>query len=106
MDVRLLFWRPDDETAHHRRTAFWGAPEHIAQLEALGAPMAVRWDRPHAGYCQHQTTWLIDPGDEDPLAFHRIAAENRERLAAGVGAWQGLAFALDASTYGRRSQLR
>lgn len=69
VDVRLVFWRPDDETATLRRNAFWGAPEHMGQLEALGAPLGVRWDRAHPGFCQHQKTWLIDTGEPDAVAF-------------------------------------
>jgi phosphatidylserine/phosphatidylglycerophosphate/cardiolipin synthase-like enzyme len=69
VDVRLLFWRPDPETAHHRRNAFWGAPEHLAQLEGLRADLHVRWDRAHPGFCQHQKTWLIDAGHASQAAF-------------------------------------
>ncbi len=69
VDVRLLFWRPDTETARHRRNAFWGAPEHIALLEGLPAPVRVRWDRAHPGFCQHQKSWLIDAGDPAEVAF-------------------------------------
>jgi phosphatidylserine/phosphatidylglycerophosphate/cardiolipin synthase-like enzyme len=49
----------------------------------------------------------LDTGGLDDLAalrlFHRIAAENRARRAAGEGEWQGLAFALDPATYGREA---
>lgn len=69
VDVRLLFWRPDDVTAHHRRNAFWGSAEHRAQLERLAAPLKVRWDRAHPGFCQHQKTWLIDAGEDDATGF-------------------------------------
>lgn len=69
VDVRLLFWRPDLETAHHLRNAFWGAPEHVEQLESMKAPIRVRWDRAHPGFCQHQKTWLIDAGEASEVAF-------------------------------------
>ena len=28
IDVRILFWRPDEEMARHRQNAFWGSPQH------------------------------------------------------------------------------
>jgi cardiolipin synthase A/B len=59
VDVRLIFWRPDDSTASLRKNAFWGAPEHFAQL--LEHPeLSIRWDCAAPGYCQHQKSWLID----------------------------------------------
>lgn len=69
VDVRLLFWRPDDETAALKRNAFWGAPEHLVQLQATGAPVKVRWDRAQPGFCQHQKSWLIDAGEDAAEAF-------------------------------------
>jgi cardiolipin synthase A/B len=67
VDVRLLFWRPDEATAHHRRNAFWGAEEHFALLEQFN--LGIRWDCAQAGFCQHQKTWLIDAGTDHPIAF-------------------------------------
>ena len=69
LDVRVIFWRPDDETASLRRNAFWGAPEHFAVLRKLVAQLGIRWDRAHPGFCQHQKTWLIDAGDDAQTAF-------------------------------------
>lgn len=69
VDVRLIFWRPDGETSHHLPNAFWGAPEHFEQLQALQAPINIRWDRAYPGYCQHQKTWVIDAGTEAQIAF-------------------------------------
>jgi cardiolipin synthase A/B len=60
VDVRLIFWRPDDVTASHRRNAFWGAPEHLGLLEAFAPKVSIRWDCAETGFCQHQKTWLID----------------------------------------------
>jgi cardiolipin synthase A/B len=65
VDVRLIFWRPDDTTASHRRNAFWGSPEHLDLLEALRPQIGIRWDCAETGFCQHQKTWLID----DQIAF-------------------------------------
>lgn len=69
VDVRIIFWRPDDETASHRRNAFWGAPEHFAVLRKLNTSIGIRWDRAHPGFCQHQKTWLLDAGKDTQLAF-------------------------------------
>lgn len=69
LDIRLIFWRPDDETAYLRTNAFWGAPEHFKQLKELHPNISVRWDRAHPGYCQHQKLWLVDPGMDGQVAF-------------------------------------
>lgn len=62
VDVRLIFWRPDEETARHRRNAFWGSADHIGQLDARRSGVKIRWDRAHPGFSQHQKSWLIDAG--------------------------------------------
>lgn len=69
VDVRILFWRPDTETANWMRNAFWGSPNHISQLEARASGVRIRWDRAHPGFCQHQKSWLIDAGGEGETAF-------------------------------------
>jgi cardiolipin synthase A/B len=69
VDVRLIFWRPDDETASLRRNAFWGAPEHLEALRALQPRVSIRWDRAQPGFCQHQKTWLVDAGEDEQTAF-------------------------------------
>lgn len=60
VDVRVIFWRPDDETASHRQNAFWGSPDHFDLLARHYPHINIRWDRAHPGYCQHQKSWLID----------------------------------------------
>ncbi|MBV9879051.1 MAG: phosphatidylserine/phosphatidylglycerophosphate/cardiolipin synthase family protein [Gemmatirosa sp.] len=69
LDVRLLCWRPDDETAEYRLNAFWGSAAHRALLDAHHPRVDVRWDRAHPGFCQHQKSWLIDAGEDDATAF-------------------------------------
>ena len=69
LDVRVLFWRPDDATAHLRTNAFWGSPAHVALLEQQASDISIRWDRAHPGFCQHQKLWLIDAGLETACAF-------------------------------------
>lgn len=69
IDVRVIFWRPDEVTARLRRNAFWGAPEHFKMLAEHYPHVKIRWDRAHPGYCQHQKTWLIDANLEAATAF-------------------------------------
>ena len=69
VDVRLIFWRPDDETAGWRRNAFWGSAEHFDLLSQRCPHVGIRWDRAHPGYCQHQKTWLIDANRDGGTSF-------------------------------------
>ena len=69
IDVRVIFWRPDEETAWLRRNAFWGSPEHFDLLNRRRSGVKIRWDRAHPGFCQHQKCWLIDGGTETETAF-------------------------------------
>lgn len=69
VDVRLIFWRPEDDATHHKRNAFWGSPEHFKKLKALAPDVSLRWDRAASGYCQHQKSWLVDAGSEQAVSF-------------------------------------
>lgn len=69
IDVRILFWRPDSETASLRTNAFWGSPAHFEALAQLYPSVNIRWDRAYPGFCQHQKTWLIDPVQDSGSAF-------------------------------------
>lgn len=69
VDVRLIFWRPDDETAGLRRNAFWGSVDHFNALAQRYLHVKIRWDRAHPGYCQHQKTWLIDAHQDAATSF-------------------------------------
>lgn len=69
VDVRLIFWRPDDETANHRPNAFWGSADHFEVLKRQYTHLKIRWDRAHPGYCQHQKTWLIDASRDTGMCF-------------------------------------
>jgi len=69
LDVRLIFWRPDPETEKFKANAFWGSPEHVDLLRTSASTIQVRWDRAQPGFCQHQKTWLIDPGTETETIF-------------------------------------
>lgn len=69
VDVRIIFWRPDDETAWLRENAFWGSKSHIEWLDRRRSGVKIRWDRASPGFCQHQKSWLIDAGTADETAF-------------------------------------
>lgn len=69
IDVRIIFWRPDDETARYRRNAFGGSPDHFAALSQNCSQVKIRWDRAHPGYCQHQKSWLLDANLDAATCF-------------------------------------
>jgi cardiolipin synthase A/B len=69
VDVRIIFWRPDDEMVSYRHKAFWGALEHFAELRELDAGISIRWDRAHLGFCQH----LMTNSFLQPSTFHRFS---------------------------------
>jgi phosphatidylserine/phosphatidylglycerophosphate/cardiolipin synthase-like enzyme len=69
IDVRLIFWRPDEETPWLRRNAFWGSEIHLDLLNGRRSGVKIRWDRARPGFCQHQKSWLIDAGTENETAF-------------------------------------
>jgi len=69
LDVRLIFWRPDDETANLRTDAFWGSPAQLELLARCYPSVNIRWDRAAPGYCQHQKTWLIDASNDGGTSF-------------------------------------
>jgi cardiolipin synthase len=69
VDVRVIFWRPDEETSELRPNAFWGSAAHCDLLSRHYPHIKIRWDRAHAGYCQHQKSWLIDAEEEMATSF-------------------------------------
>jgi phosphatidylserine/phosphatidylglycerophosphate/cardiolipin synthase-like enzyme len=68
LDVRVIFWRPNQESIGYGRT-FAGSPEQRDMLEARGSRFRIRWDRAYGPYCQHQKSWLIDAGHASETAF-------------------------------------
>jgi len=60
IDVRIIFWRPDEETAYLKQNAFWGSDAQIDMLNKRNSGVKIRWDRAQPGFCQHQKSWLID----------------------------------------------
>jgi cardiolipin synthase A/B len=68
VDVRLLIWRPNPETAPSPRM-FGGSAEHRALLEKRGSRFKIRWDRAATVFCQHQKSWVIDAGQPTETSF-------------------------------------
>ncbi len=68
LDVRVLFWRHNPETARYGLT-FSGTPAQRALLRDRGSRFRIRWDRAHGPFCQHQKSWLIDAGHPSETAF-------------------------------------
>lgn len=68
LDIRLLCWRPNAQSAGYGRTLAGTAAERAA-LERRGARFLIRWDRAAGPYCQHQKAWLIDAGQAGETAF-------------------------------------
>ena len=68
LDVRVIFWRPNQESMDYGRT-FSGLPEQREMLAARGSRFRIRWDRAHGPYCQHQKSWLIDAGQSSETTF-------------------------------------
>lgn len=69
VDVRLIFWRPDEKTENLKRNAFWGAEDHFQLLRSQQSACKIRWDCAAPGFCQHQKTWLIDAGEDTETTF-------------------------------------
>jgi len=68
LDVRVIFWRHNPETAHYGQTIS-GSPEDHAMLRGRASRFRARWDRAHGTFCQHQKSWLIDAGQPSEIAF-------------------------------------
>jgi cardiolipin synthase A/B len=80
LDVRVIFWRPNQESIGYGRT-FAGTPEQRGMLDARGSRFRIRWDRAAGPYCQHQKSWLIDAGQASETAF--VGGMNLTARAAG-----------------------
>jgi cardiolipin synthase A/B len=81
LDVRVLFWRPNQESSRYGRT-FAGSQSDRDILQARGSRFHVRWDRAHATHCQHQKSWIIDAGQSSETAF--IGGTNLTAIALGI----------------------
>ena len=81
LDVRVLFWRPNQQSAGYGRT-FPGSQADLGLLRARGSRFSIRWDQAHAAFCQHQKSWIIDAGQPGETAF--IGGTNLTAKALGV----------------------
>ena len=68
LDVRVIFWRPNQESIGYGRT-FSGSSDERGTLKARGSRFRIRWDRAFGPYCHHQKSWLIDAGQDGETAF-------------------------------------
>ena len=68
LDVRVLFWRNNPESAGYGNTFAGTAADH-AMLRARGSRFRIRWDRVDGVYCHHQKSWLIDAAMPSETAF-------------------------------------
>jgi phosphatidylserine/phosphatidylglycerophosphate/cardiolipin synthase-like enzyme len=68
LDVRVIFWRPNQESVGYGRT-FSGSSEERGVLAVRRSRFRIRWDRARGPYCQHQKSWLIDAGQPSETAF-------------------------------------
>jgi phosphatidylserine/phosphatidylglycerophosphate/cardiolipin synthase-like enzyme len=80
LDVRVIFWRPNQESIGYGRT-FSGSPEQRDLLKVRGSRFRIRWDQAPGPYCQHQKSWLIDAGQPGETAF--VGAINLTAKALG-----------------------
>lgn len=69
LDVRVIFWRMNDDIGFLSETVFSGTSDHREMLSARGTNFHIRWDRAHKAYCQHQKSWLMDAGRPTETVF-------------------------------------
>jgi len=69
LDVRVIFWRHPELAKFDPGSHFAGTDEDREFLAGRGSRFLARWDRAHGRYCQHQKSWLVDPGTPGEVAF-------------------------------------
>ncbi len=69
IDVRVIFWRLNENNGFSFSDVFSGSGEHHNFLRLRQSQFLVRWDRAQKRYCQHQKSWLIDAGLSSEIAF-------------------------------------
>lgn len=68
LDVRMLVWRPEPGM-YGLGKVFVGTEADRELLRSRGSRFAIRWDRAHPRFAQHQKSWLIDAGEPTETAF-------------------------------------
>ncbi|WP_123688862.1 phospholipase D-like domain-containing protein [Allostella humosa] len=81
LDVRVLFWRPNPESAGYGQV-FAGTAADRALLADRRSGWRARWDRAPGGACHHQKSWLVDAGQASEIAF--VGGINLTAGLAGV----------------------
>jgi cardiolipin synthase len=74
VDVRVVFWRPNPESAHYGRTYPIDSPARPG--------LKLRWDRAVGPYCHHQKSWVVD--DTGFIGGINLTAKALERHDAYV----------------------
>jgi phosphatidylserine/phosphatidylglycerophosphate/cardiolipin synthase-like enzyme len=80
LDVRVIFWRPNTESAGYGRT-FLGSAADRDFLRERASRFRIRWDRARGPYCHHQKMWLLDAGKPSEVAF--VGGINLTAMALG-----------------------
>ncbi len=81
LDVRILFWRPNEQSNGYGRT-FSGTDADLELLRTRGVRFNIRWDQAHAAFCHHQQSWIIDAGQVGETSF--IGGINLTAKALGL----------------------
>jgi cardiolipin synthase A/B len=69
IDVRVIFWRTESQTAAYERTCFVGTLAQREMLRMRGSTFGIRWAKAGEAYCHHQKSWIIDAGQPTEVAF-------------------------------------
>ena len=82
LDVRVIFWRHTDETAHFVNDMFAGSADQREMLGLRDAQFSIRWDRAASHHCHHQKSWIVDAGRNGEIAFVGGINLNRHSVVA------------------------
>jgi cardiolipin synthase A/B len=69
LDVRVVFWRTEQETQAYESTCFVGDAHQQELLRSRDSRISIRWDRAGEAFCHHQKSWIADAGTESEIAF-------------------------------------
>jgi len=69
LDVRVVFWRTEQETQEYESTCFVGDAQQQEILGSRSSRISIRWDRAGDAFCHHQKSWIADAGTASEIAF-------------------------------------
>lgn len=69
IDVRVIFWRTEPQTAAYESTCFVGTLAQREMLRVRDSTFGIRWAKAGEAYCHHQKSWIIDAGQPTEVAF-------------------------------------